>query len=217
MWWIEHSVFCMFDWTEHSVFCMFDWTASVKMKFWSVIFGLREKDVSLCVTIKLFGWLIGCICVCVSVCVCVCVRVCIYACVCAVDWVYMCVCVCVCMCAYMHVCVCTHACVCVCVYVCVTSGHVMHTIHLTVYTFGLCLHASACDNAYVLQYACAKYVYIYIMYFRFKPQSSYGLHHSFLNDFPLKFQQQLRSRQFWGTWRRHHSDIDTRTNRHPRV
>ena len=68
----------------------------------------------------------------------------------------MCVCVHICM------CVCTLACVCVCV---CDSGHVMHTIHIIVYMSGLCLHASACDNdtkhAYVLQYACVKYVYIY--------------------------------------------------------
>ena len=73
------------------------------------------------------------------------------------------------------------------------SGHVMHTMHVTVYKFGLCLHAPARDNdtehAYVLQHACVKYVYIHIMYFRFKLQSAYGLHHSFLIDFPLKFQQ----------------------------
>ena len=97
--WTEHSVFCMFDWTEHSVFSMFDWTASANVKFWWVIFGLCEKDVSLCN--RQIGQLADRVCVCV--CVCAYMHVCVHA----------CMCVCVCVCVWLRTCYAyyTHYCI----------------------------------------------------------------------------------------------------------
>ena len=77
-----------------------------------------------CVYVRMFVCVYGCMCVCLYVRMCVCV----YGCMCVCLYVRMCVCVYVCMgvcvyvcmfvCVYVRMCVCAYVCMCVCAYVC---------------------------------------------------------------------------------------------------